>query len=403
MQDHQRLTPGLTLLLAVTSGVSVANLYYAQPLLPNIATLFHTSSSSVAFVITASQIGYAMGLLFLLPLGDLVKRKWLITSGVFLGAVSLALISISKSLLIFELMSLATGISSVVAQIVVPLAADLSPPHKSGKTVGTVMSGLLIGILLARTFSGIIAEYLGTRAVFIVGAVVMAAMGIALLAMLPNIPAKHPQSNIKTILASTVRIFIQYRTLQLRGIYGMLSFLGFTMLWTSLSFYLAGPSYRYSPRTIGLFGLLGVAGALAARLTGQAADQGRVRLTTGLGGVLILLGFIGSYIFSKTIWILAIGIVILDGAFQTVHISNQSIIYKVMPAARSRINSSYMTLYFIGGGIGSALAGFAWQEGGWLATTAIGATSGALIVVIWLFDKLSMQPLPTESSTAQPA
>ncbi len=403
MQDHQKLTPGLTLLLAVTSGVSVANLYYAQPLLPNIATLFHTSSSSVAFVITASQIGYAMGLLFLLPLGDLVKRKWLITSGVFLGAVSLALISISKSLLIFELMSLATGISSVVAQIVVPLAADLSPPHKSGKTVGTVMSGLLIGILLARTFSGIIAEYLGTRAVFIVGAVVMAAMGIALLAMLPNIPAKHPQSNIKTILASTVRIFIQYRTLQLRGIYGMLSFLGFTMLWTSLSFYLAGPSYRYSPRTIGLFGLLGVAGALAARLTGQAADQGRVRLTTGLGGVLILLGFIGSYIFSKTIWILAIGIVILDGAFQTVHISNQSIIYKVMPAARSRINSSYMTLYFIGGGIGSALAGFAWQEGGWLATTAIGATSGALIVVIWLFDKLSMQPLPTESSTAQPA
>ncbi len=390
-------------MLAVTSGVSVANLYYAQPLLPNIATLFHTSSSSVAFVITASQIGYAMGLLFLLPLGDLVKRKWLITSGVFLGAVSLALISISKSLLIFELMSLATGISSVVAQIVVPLAADLSPPHKSGKTVGTVMSGLLIGILLARTFSGIIAEYLGTRAVFIVGAVVMAAMGIALLAMLPNIPAKHPQSNIKTILASTVRIFIQYRTLQLRGIYGMLSFLGFTMLWTSLSFYLAGPSYRYSPRTIGLFGLLGVAGALAARLTGQAADQGRVRLTTGLGGVLILLGFIGSYIFSKTIWILAIGIVILDGAFQTVHISNQSIIYKVMPAARSRINSSYMTLYFIGGGIGSALAGFAWQEGGWLATTAIGATSGALIVVIWLFDKLSMQPLPTESSTAQPA
>ncbi len=403
MQDHQKLTPGLTLLLAVTSGVSVANLYYAQPLLPNIATLFRTSSSSVAFVITASQIGYAMGLLFLLPLGDLVKRKWLITSGVFLGAVSLALISISKSLLIFELMSLATGISSVVAQIVVPLAADLSPPHKSGKTVGTVMSGLLIGILLARTFSGIIAEYLGTRAVFIVGAVVMAAMGIALLAMLPNIPAKHPQSNIKTILASTVRIFIQYRTLQLRGIYGMLSFLGFTMLWTSLSFYLAGPSYRYSPRTIGLFGLLGVAGALAARLTGQAADQGRVRLTTGLGGVLILLGFIGSYIFSKTIWILAIGIVILDGAFQTVHISNQSIIYKVMPAARSRINSSYMTLYFIGGGIGSALAGFAWQEGGWLATTAIGATSGALIVVIWLFDKLSMQPLPTESSTAQPA
>ncbi len=399
METSHNLTPGLTLLLAVTSGVSVANLYYAQPLLPNIARSFHTSSSQVAFVITASQVGYALGLLFLLPLGDLVRRKPLIVAGIFLGAVALALISMAKNLFIFELMSLVIGLSSVVAQIVVPLAADLSPPHKSGKTVGTIMSGLLVGILLARTFSGIIADALGTSAVFLTGSGLMAAMGFALLKMLPDIEAKHPEDKIRTILLSTVRIFLNHRTLQLRGIYGMLSFLGFTMLWTSLSFYLAGPQYHFPPRTIGLFGLFGVAGALAARLTGNAADRGKTRLTTGLGGMLIVIGFAISYLFGTTLWLLALGIILLDGAFQTVHISNQSIIYKVDPSARSRINSSYMTLYFVGGGIGSALAGYAWQQGGWLATTSVGAASGLLIIVLWTFDRGSTRPTPSQASS----
>ena len=170
------------------------------------------------------------------------------------------------------------------------------------------------------------------------------------------------------------------------------------MLWTSLSFYLAGPQYHFPPRTIGLFGLFGVAGALAARLTGHAADRGRTRLTTGLGGVLVVIGFAVSYIFGTTLWLLAVGIILLDGAFQTVHISNQSIIYKVDPSARSRINSSYMTLYFVGGGIGSALAGYAWQQGGWLATTSVGAASGLLIIVLWTFDRGSTKPTPSRAS-----
>lgn len=392
LKNQKALTPRLTLLLAVTSGVSVANLYYAQPLLPKLSELFHASSSSVAFVITASQIGYALGLLFLLPLGDLLKRKWLIICGVFLGAAALALLSTAHTLTLFELFSLLTGFSSVVAQIVVPLAADLSPPHQSGKTVGTVMSGLLVGILLARTFSGIIADALGTRAVYLIAAAVMALLGIALLQMLPDIQPKHPEGNITTILSSTIRIFLGNKILQLRAVYGMLSFLAFTMLWTSLSFYLASSPYNYSPRTIGLFGLLGVAGALAARFTGHATDMGRVRLTTGLGGILIIVGFAGSYILGNHLWMLVIAIVALDAAFQTVHISNQSVIYREMPAARSRVNSSYMTLYFVGGASGSAIAGWAWQHGGWAATTAVGAASGALILIIWHFDRFSMGP-----------
>lgn len=399
MEERHGLTPRLTVLLATTSGVSVANLYYAQPLLPNIAAQFHTSSAKVAFVITASQVGYAFGLLFLLPLGDLLKRKGLIVSSLFLGSVALALLSLSKTLIFFELMSLIIGVSSVVAQIVVPLAADLSPPERSGKTVGTVMSGLLIGILLARTFSGILADVLGVPAVFLVAALIQFSMAVTLIKMLPNIEAKHPNERIGPILASTVRIFLRHRTLQLRGFYGMLSFLAFTMLWTALSFYLASPTYHYSPTTIGLFGLFGVAGATAARFTGQAADRGLVRLTTGLGGLMIVIGFLGLHELGSTLWALILGIVILDGAFQVVHISNQSIIYKVVPSARSRINASYMTLYFVGGGIGSSIAGYAWQFGGWHATTVVGALSGALIVILWLFDRISMRPIESESVT----
>lgn len=325
-----------------------------------------------------------------------MRRKPLIISAVFTGSAALALISLARNLLLFEVMSLIIGLSSVVAQIVVPLAADLSPPGQSGKTVGTVMSGLLVGILLARTFAGIIADALGISAVFLIGAGIMATMGLILVKMLPEVEAKRPDETISSILASTVRIFIQHRTLQLRGLYGMLSFVGFTMLWTSLSFYLAGPMFRYSPRTIGLFGLFGVAGALAARLTGNAADRGKVRFATGLGGILVVLGFMELHRFGSSPWLLAVGIVVLDGAVQAVHISNQSIIYKVVPSARSRINSSYMTMYFIGGGIGSALAGYAWQRGGWGATTFIGAASGALIVVVWLMDRVSMKPVPAD-------
>ncbi|NNN18362.1 MAG: MFS transporter, partial [Acidimicrobiaceae bacterium] len=355
---------------------------------------FHTSSAKVSFVITASQIGYVLGLLFLLPLGDLVKRKRLIISGIFTGSAALALISVARNLAFFEIMSLFIGLSSVVAQIVVPLAADLSVPHKAGKTVGTVMSGLLLGILLARTFSGIIADALGMPAVFLIASAIMAIMGLTLVKMLPDVEAKHPDDNIRSILSSTVGIFLQYRTLQIRAIYGMLSFAGFTILWTSISFYLAGPQYHYTPRTIGFFGLFGVAGALAARLTGIAADKGKAKLTTGLGGFLMVIGFVGIYLYGPNLLLLATGIVVLDAAFQTVSITNQSIIYKVDPTARSRINSSYMSVYFVGGGIGSAITGYAWQQGGWAATSVLGAASGGLIIMIWLVDRVSMRPIP---------
>lgn len=365
----------------------MANLYYSQPLLPEIANHFHTTNSRVALIITASQLGYVLGLIFLLPLGDLVKRKGLIVAGLFAGAVALALIAFARTLIVFEVLSLVIGVSSVSAQIIVPLAADLSAPERSGKTVGTVTSGILIGILLARTFSGIITDALGITGVFLVAAALLAAMALILFRTLPSVAPKRKDEGLFGILKSTASIFLEHRTLQIRAAYGFMSFCAFTLLWTSLSFFLAGSPYRYSPTSIGLFGLLGVVGAMAARLTGSAADKGKVRLATGIGGALIVTAYLEMHYFGTTLWLLGLGIVLLDAGAMIIHVSNQSVIYKVVPSARSRINSSYMTLYFLGGGIGSAIAGAAWQQGGWGATTFVGSIVGLVIIAILILDK----------------
>lgn len=364
----------------------MANLYYAQPLLPEIANHFHTSNSRVALVITASQLGYVLGLIFVLPLGDLIKRKGLIVAGLFAGAVALTLIAVVKTLLLFEVLSLIIGISSVSAQVIVPLAADLSAPERSGKTVGTVTSGILIGILLARTFSGVTANAFGLTGVFVIAAVLLASMALVLFRMLPNVAPRQKDDGLAEILKSTFSIFLEHRALQIRAAYGFTSFCAFTLLWTSLSFFLASPSYGYSPSSIGLFGLLGVAGATAARITGSAADSGKVRLATGTGGALIVISFVAMHFFGTTLWLLGLGIILLDAGAMIVHVSNQSVIYKVVPSARSRINSSYMTLYFLGGGVGSAIAGVAWQQGGWGATTLAGSIAGLIIIAILLVD-----------------
>lgn len=398
-----KLTKRLTFLLAATSGVAAANLYYAQPLLPVIAKDFHSSNSLVALVITATQIGYAVGLLLLLPLGDLLRRKRLIVGGIFAGAIALGLLSLSKNLLFFEAMSLVVGLTSVIAQVVVPLSADLATKEQSGKAVGTVMSGLLIGILLARTFSGIIAGALGIAAVYQIAAIVMAVMGLVLLKMLPNLEPKMPGETIQKILKSTATIFISEKKLQLRSIYGLLSFAAFTILWTSLSFYLSGSPYHYSSTTIGLFGLFGVAGATTARITGAAVDRGKLRLTTLIGGIAMLAAFLAMGLWGSNLILLILGIVILDGALQAIHITNQGIIYKLIPSARSRINSSYMTMYFIGGSLGSTIAGWSWQQGGWLLTCLIGSALGVIVLILWTFDRTSMQTSTQELPTTLPS
>ena len=381
------LTPGLTLLLAITTGAAAANFNYAQPLLHALAQTFHISNSNASLIVVCSQGGYALGLLFLLPLGDLIPKKRLILLSLSLDAAALLAISFSQNATEFELLSIVVGLSSVVAQIIIPLAADLADPAKTGKAVGTVTSGLLIGLLLARAFSGVVADAFGFPAVYQTAAGIMIILAFLLANKLPEVAKKTEGTSYLAILSSTIQIFMSHRLLKFRALYGALAFAAFSMFWTSLTFYLSTSTYHYSTTKIGLFGLFGAIGAITAIFTGIAIDKGLIRLTTIAGALFMTLSFIDMHFYGSTLVLLIIGVIVVDASLQTLNTSNQSIIYTVAPQARSRINSSYMTSYFIGGSLGSATAGIAWRYGGWQTTTTIGISLGLAIAVLWYFDR----------------
>lgn len=381
------LTPGLTLLLAITTGAAAANFNYAQPLLHALAQTFHISNSNASLIVVCSQGGYALGLLFLLPLGDLIPKKRLILISLSIDAAALLAISFSQNATEFELLSIVVGLSSVVAQIIIPLAADLADPAKTGKAVGTVTSGLLIGLLLARAFSGVVADAFGFPAVYQTAAGIMIILAFLLANKLPEVAKKTEGTSYLAILSSTIQIFMSHRLLKIRALYGALAFAAFSMFWTSLTFYLSTSTYHYSTTKIGLFGLFGAIGAITAIFTGIAIDKGLIRLTTIAGALFMTLSFIDMHFYGSTLVLLIIGVIVVDASLQTLNTSNQSIIYTVAPQARSRINSSYMTSYFIGGSLGSATAGIAWRYGGWQTTTTIGILLGLAIAVLWYFDR----------------
>lgn len=383
------LTKGLTLLLAITTGAAAANFNYAQPLLHALATSFHTTNAKASIIIVCSQGGYAIGLLFLLPLGDLLPRKTLIISSLAVDCVALLTLSFATTALTFAIVSIIVGLSSVVAQIIIPLAADLADPTKTGKAVGTITGGLLVGLLLARAFSGIVADAFGISAVYRIAAIIMLLLTIMMFRYLPDVKPRVSNTQYRSILGSTITLFRQHRLLKIRAVYGGLAFAAFSMFWTSLTFYLSGPTYHYSTTNIGLFGLFGAFGALTAIFTGHAIDKGYVRLTTLLGAVCITLSFLDMHLYGANLALLVIAVIVVDASLQTINTSNQSIIYRITPNARSRINSTYMTSYFIGGSLGSATAGYAWQHGGWATTTTIGIAIGLCISIIWIFDHTS--------------
>lgn len=394
-QDNRThlLTPGLTLLLAITTGAAAANFNYAQPLLHSLAQTFHISNSGASLIVVCSQGGYALGLLFLLPLGDLIPKKRLILVSLTVDAAALLALSFSQNAIEFELLSIVVGLSSVVAQIIIPLAADLADPAKTGKAVGTVTSGLLIGLLLARAFSGVVADTFGFSAVYQIAAGIMIILALLLANRLPEVERKTESTSYLAILSSTYNIFMSHRLLKFRALYGALAFAAFSMFWTSLTFYLSSSTYHYSTTKIGLFGLFGALGAITAIFTGIAIDKGLIRLTTIAGALFMTLSFLDMHLYGSTLILLIIGVIVVDASLQTLNTSNQSIIYTVAPQARSRINSSYMTSYFIGGALGSATAGIAWRYGGWHTTTTIGILLGLAIALIWYFDRtVSFRP-----------
>ncbi len=383
---NEILNPALVFILALACGITVANLYWSQPLLDTIANTFGTSAAEAGMIVTFTQIGYAVGLIFLVPLGDLLERRKLIVSILILTSVALILAAVSPSINFFILSSLIIGITSVVAQILVPFAASLARDHERGKVVGQVMSGLLLGILLARTLAGFISELAGWRAVFGVAAFLILIQAIILQKYLPayKVPVNltYPK-----LLGSVVKLMREEKILRRRSVYGALVFAMFSVLWTSLTFLLAGPDYKFSDAVIGLFGLVGAAGAFSANIAGRLADKGFIKFTTLFFLLINLIAFSLMFWGNHNLLMLVIGIILLDAGVQGTHITNQSEIYRLSAEARSRITTFYMASFFIGGSIGSATSALVFGILGWQGVCALGLVYSIAAVSFWFWEQ----------------
>jgi predicted MFS family arabinose efflux permease len=385
--SQRQLSSRLVLLMAVACGAAVANLYYAQPLLNTIAHDFGTSDGTAGLLVTASQIGYAVGLVLLVPLGDLLERRRLITGVLVVTALALAATAAAPSFDLLAAALLVVGVTSVVAQILVPLASTLAGESERGRVVGKVMSGLLIGILIARTASGLLAELGGWRLVFGVSAGLMVLLTVVLRL---NLPEVRPTTDLSypALLRSVGRLVAEQPTLRVRMVYGALQMGQFSVLWTTIAFLLAGKPYHYSEATIGLFGLVGLGGALAAQVAGRQADHGRHHMSTGLFFGLMLVSWAAIAAGSSSLAALIVGIAVLDLGVQGAQITSQSVIYALDPAARSRLTTAYMTTVFASAAASSALASAIYDSGGWSAVSLLGAALAAAGVVVWGAEQL---------------
>ncbi|RKP52789.1 MFS transporter [Trinickia fusca] len=362
---------GLLLLLATIAGVSVANIYYNQPLLDSLRASFPGSASWIGVVPTATQLGYAAGIFLLAPLGDRLDRKRLILVQIAGLALALAGAAFAPTLAVLTVASLAIGMLATIAQQAVPFSAELAPAAERGRAVGTVMSGLLLGILLARTAAGSIGEYFGWRAVFAASLVAQLALAVLVAMRLPN---SKPTSTLPygKLLASMWHLTRELPGLRESSFTGAAIFAAFSAFWSVLTLLLAGSPFHMGPQAAGLFGIVGAAGALAAPLAGRSADARGPRAVLSLSIALVAVSFVIFGLSSTSIAGLIVGVLVLDVGVQATQISNQSRIYALKPEARSRINTVYMVCYFIGGATGSAVGAFAWRAYGWTGVCAAG-------------------------------
>jgi predicted MFS family arabinose efflux permease len=369
------LTRAMTYLFAVACGATVANLYYAQPILSTLTRSFHASTGVVGLVATAAQVGYAIGLALLVPLGDLVARRLLVPLVLMVTAASLAASAVAPSIGVLIGLSFLVGAGSVAAQLLVPMAASLAAEHERGRVVGVVMSGLLLGILLARTVSGVLAQVWGWRSIFVVASAISVILAWVLRRALPA-EQERPRVSYLRLLAGVVSLVRNEPILRRRALFGALAFGAFSVFWTTMSFLLAGAPFHYGTMKIGLFGLVGAAGALMANVAGRLVDRGHSRTTTVVFATLIATSFVLLWWGRHDLFMLIVGIVVLDAGVQGLHVTNQSLVYQLAPHLRSRVTSAYMVSCFVGGALGSALASEAFAVHRWAGVCVLGAVLG---------------------------
>jgi len=366
-----KLTPIILWIMIIGSGLVVANNYYNQPLLSLIAKDFNVSESKVSNIAMLTQIGYACGLLFIIPLGDLLKRKRMILIDfVFIIAALLGMYFSPSVSWLFPL-SFLIGFTSVIPQVFVPMASELAVPQKKAQAVGMVMSGLLVGILLSRVFSGFIGEYLGWRKVYLIGAILMFVLWIFIYIFLPEIQPnfKGTYGNLMKSIVDLVKTQPQLRLASFRGATG---FAAFSAFWTTLVFHLEEAPFFVGSDVAGAFGLIGAVGALAAALVGRVSKVLSTSKIIFYSIIIMLISWGFFYEFGYTYWGLIVGVILIDLGLQAMHVSNQTIIFELDAKAGNRVNTVYMTSYFIGGSLGTFIAANAWDKFQWNGVVAVG-------------------------------
>ncbi|MEK3675053.1 MFS transporter [Paenibacillus sp. FSL R10-2771] len=381
------MSRSVALLFAIACGLAVANIYYAQPLLDAISQEFGITPSSVGLVITITQVCYALGLLLLVPLGDLLNRRWLIAGQMLISVLALIVVGTAPTSRILFIAIAAVGLLAVVTQTLVAFAATLADPAERGRTVGVVTSGIVIGILLARTFAGVLTDVAGWRSVYLVSAGLTLIMAGVLFRVLPKDEPSREALSYLQLLRSLFTLFAQERILRIRAVLALLIFTAFSILWTSLVLPLSAPPLSLSHTAIGAFGLAGVAGALAAARAGRLADRGLGQRTTGAALILLLLSWLPISYTEHSLPSLVAGIILLDLAVQAVHVTNQSMILNLHPEARSRLTAGYMIFYSIGSATGSIASTSIYAYSGWNGVCLLGAMVSALALLFWALTR----------------
>ncbi len=380
--SENSLTQTMTLLFAITCGLAVANVYFAQPLLNAMASSLAVSPGAIGIVVTATQLGYAAGLLLIVPLGDLLNRKALILGQLLVSALALALVGMAEQWAALLGSLVVVGLMAVVVQVLVGYTAALARPEQRGRAIGRVTSGIVLGILLARLASGVIADLAGWRAVYFTSAALMLGMAAVLFNVMPAPPAVTLKLSYGQLLKSVVQLFVSERALRERGALALLIFAAFSVLWTGMALPLSAPPLSLSTSQIGLFGLAGIVGALAASRAGVWADRGHGQRTSGIALALLCLAWLPMGWAQQSLLALAVGVVMLDFAVQAVHVTNQSLIFAARPDAQSRLVGAYMCFYSIGSALGAVSATQAYVLWGWGGVCWLG---GLISLAAWLY------------------
>ncbi|MBA8901357.1 MFS transporter [Phyllobacterium sp. P30BS-XVII] len=377
----------LAFLFAIACGLAVANVYFAPPLLDAIADSFGMSHATSGLIVSISQVGYGIGLLLIVPLGDLIDRRRLIAGQSVLSALALLAVCFAPTSFALLVAMASIGLLAVVTQALVAYAAGLAKPYERGQVVGIITSGIVLGILLARTIAGTMADLAGWRSVYAVSAVLTLVIAGLLFHFLPRNEAKRAKIAYLQLMKSVFSLFVEEPVLRIRAVIAMFIFADITMLLTPLVLPLGAPPFSLSHTQIGLFGLAGAAGALAASKAGGWADRGHAQRTTGIALAIMLLSWVPIAFMQSSLWFLIIGVVTIDFALQAVHVSNQSLIYRVRPEAQSRLTAGYMIFYSIGSAAGSLGSTLIYAYAGWAGVSLAGAGISLLALIFWVMTR----------------